>query len=100
MGRKLLGREPGDGSHHYAGEELHGSNVACRESIGSGGENLEDAQRPAKMTQRGGQNGTDSQAMARGQIHLRIFLRIMAKHDLAGTDTIGGNPGVGLETNS
>ena len=52
------------------------------------------------MAQRGRQDGPHSQPLAGRHVHMGIVLRIMAEHDLAGADAIGGNPGIGLQTNT
>ena len=52
------------------------------------------------MAQRGRQDRPHSQPLAGRHIHVGIVLRVMAEHDLAGADAIGGNPGIGLETDA
>src|ERR1700730_5047531 len=96
----VQGRDPGESGHHYAGKKLHGSNVAGSKGVRSAGEDLEHSQRLAKMAQWGRQDGPHSQPLAGGQIDARVVLRVMAQHDLARTDAIGGNTGIGLKTSS
>ena len=86
--------------HHHARKKLHGSHVALIEGSGGRGQNFENAQCAAIVTQRRNQNGANSQAAAAREIDSRVAFGVMAKHDLAGANGFGGDACVGLKANA
>ena len=52
------------------------------------------------MAQRSREDGTYSEPAATREIHARISLGIIAKHNLPGADAIGGDAGIDLQSHS
>src|SRR5579864_4605456 len=92
--------DTGNGGYHHARKQLHGGDVFLVKSTRRGGEYLENAQGAAVMAQRRDQDRADAQAFAAGKVNPRIALGVMAKHDFAGSDGLGGDAGIGLEADA
>ena len=70
--------QPGHGSHHDAGQKLHGDHVPMIESVGDRRQHLEQAERAAIVAQRSNQDGACSQTTATGEIDTRVGFGVVA----------------------
>ena len=92
--------DAGDGRNHHAGEQLHGGDIALIKRARGRGQDFEDTESAAVMPQGRNQDGADTEAAATGEVDARVALRVVAQHDLAGTDGFGGDAGIGLEADA
>jgi hypothetical protein len=93
-------RYAGNCCDHHAGEKLHGCDIAFVEGARGRRKHFEHAEGAAIVAEGRNQNRTDSEAAAAGEIHAGIALGIVAQHDFAGANGLGGNAGVGLEADT
>lgn len=78
-------------SDHHARHQLHRGYIAVVEGIGSGGQDLKNAQRPPEMSQGRSQHRAYAEMAAAGQIDACIPFGVIAQHDFAGPYTFGGD---------
>lgn len=70
------------------------------EGMGKGGEHFEDTESPAEMAQGSRENGANAETAAGSKVDFRIALGVVAENDFAGADAVGGDAGIGLETDA